>query len=183
MPRKRMIDPEFWSDEKIGKLSPNAKLLFIGLWNFADDEGIFQAHPLLLTSQIFPYEKEVLKEIDKFTKELIKRNLVYFYARHGEKYGIILNFKKHQYISHPQPSKLPKPSIQNNRFKNAIFKRDNFTCQYCKKKLKWQTKYKDLHPTIDHTKPLSKGGSDLPDNLITACEHCNKGKGNKDIVP
>ena len=40
MARKRMIDPKFWSDDKIIELEDKAKLLFIGLWNFSDDLGI-----------------------------------------------------------------------------------------------------------------------------------------------
>ncbi|MBL7086486.1 MAG: hypothetical protein ISS28_05245 [Candidatus Cloacimonetes bacterium] len=30
--RDRMIRKEFWSDDKIVRLSNNAKLLFIGIW-------------------------------------------------------------------------------------------------------------------------------------------------------
>jgi hypothetical protein len=37
-----MIRPEFWEDSKIAKLSDKAKLLYIALWNFADDYGLLQ---------------------------------------------------------------------------------------------------------------------------------------------
>lgn len=52
-----------------------------------------------------------------------------------------------------------------------IFKRDGFTCQYC-----------GAHPPdvilhVDHIKPVSRGGGNEPENLITACEACNLGKG------
>lgn len=33
--------------------------------------------------------------------------------------------------------------------------------------------------TTDHLTPLSRGGTHLPDNLVPACEHCNKSKGAK----
>ena len=36
----------------------------------------------------------------------------------------------------------------------------------------------NLH--IDHRYPKSKGGSNTPDNLVTACAECNYGKG--DII-
>ena len=39
--RRRVIDPAFWSDSKITELSFNARLLYIGLWQYADDEGLF----------------------------------------------------------------------------------------------------------------------------------------------
>ena len=42
MPRKRMISPEFWTDETIIEIDLLARLLFISCWNFADDEGILK---------------------------------------------------------------------------------------------------------------------------------------------
>jgi len=56
-----------------------------------------------------------------------------------------------------------------------IFKRDNFTCQYCGRNVK-EDKIK-LH--CDHIIPKNKGGKFKEDNLITSCQECNLGK--KDI--
>jgi hypothetical protein len=53
-----------------------------------------------------------------------------------------------------------------------IFKRDNFTCQYC------GGKPPEKKMTIDHKIARSKGGSDEDSNLITACMECNLAKGN-----
>ena len=30
---------------------------------------------------------------------------------------------------------------------------------------------------VDHVVPVSRGGANSPDNLVLACEHCNKSKG------
>ncbi|WP_253188500.1 HNH endonuclease [Leptolyngbya sp. 'hensonii'] len=49
-----------------------------------------------------------------------------------------------------------------------VFRRDNHTCQYC-----GSTK----HLTLDHIIPRSKGGTHTWDNVVTACEKCNSGKG------
>ncbi len=56
-----------------------------------------------------------------------------------------------------------------------ILKRDQFRCAYCGR----QPKEAELH--IDHKKPTSKGGSDSPANLITACDKCNYGKHNHEL--
>jgi len=53
----------------------------------------------------------------------------------------------------------------------AIFKRDNFTCQYCGRKSP------NVILEIDHIYPKSKGGEDKIENYITACHDCNLGKG------
>ena len=39
MARIRTVKPEFWTDRRVGECSPNARLLFIATWNFADDHG------------------------------------------------------------------------------------------------------------------------------------------------
>jgi len=45
MARIRTIKPEFWVSEQVGECSPNARLLFIGMWNFCDDRGVHPAKP------------------------------------------------------------------------------------------------------------------------------------------
>jgi CRISPR/Cas system Type II protein with McrA/HNH and RuvC-like nuclease domain len=51
-----------------------------------------------------------------------------------------------------------------------VFKRDSFQCQYCG----------HFPPKvileIDHVHPVSKGGTNDIDNLLTACFDCNRGK-------
>lgn len=63
---------------------------------------------------------------------------------------------------------------QKMRFE--IFQRDNFTCQYCNR-----SKADGIKLELDHKTPVSKGGTDDFNNLITSCEDCNQGKSNKII--
>jgi hypothetical protein len=56
-----------------------------------------------------------------------------------------------------------------------VFKRDNFTCQYC-----------GAHPPavvlqVDHIVAVAAGGENDMDNYITACQPCNIGKGAGDL--
>lgn len=56
-----------------------------------------------------------------------------------------------------------------------VFKRDGFKCQYC-----------GAHPPavllhVDHIKAVAAGGKNDTDNLVTACEPCNLGKGARDL--
>jgi hypothetical protein len=53
-----------------------------------------------------------------------------------------------------------------------VFKRDLFTCQYC------GITPPNVILEIDHIKPVSRGGDNKRDNLITACFDCNRGKSN-----
>lgn len=56
-----------------------------------------------------------------------------------------------------------------------VFKRDNFTCQYC------GGKAPDVVLHVDHISPVAGGGDNDIMNLITSCEPCNLGKGAKPL--
>ena len=73
MARKRMIDPNIWQSEDFGKLSLLAKIVFIGLFSNADDEGRGRANPVYLKSTLFPYE-ESMRSAD-IEKNLIRDKL------------------------------------------------------------------------------------------------------------
>jgi hypothetical protein len=66
-----------------------------------------------------------------------------------------------------------KPISKKTRFE--VFKRDNFTCQYCGKSSP------DVILEVDHINPVSKGGDNDIVNLITACRDCNSGKGARQL--
>jgi 5-methylcytosine-specific restriction endonuclease McrA len=67
--------------------------------------------------------------------------------------------------------------IRNGTGKNwlkvrfMVFRRDNFTCQYC-----GHTVRDGIKLNIDHINPKSNCGQYAIDNLITACFDCNQGK-------
>jgi Restriction endonuclease len=56
------------------------------------------------------------------------------------------------------------------RTRFEVFKRDEFTCQYCGRKSP------DVVLEADHIVPLVAGGSDDVMNLTTSCWDCNRGK-------
>ncbi|MFE2414982.1 HNH endonuclease [Kitasatospora sp. NPDC059408] len=58
----------------------------------------------------------------------------------------------------------------SKRLRFEILRRDNHTCRYC------GATAPDVKLTVDHVTPSALGGSDGPNNLITACEPCNSGK-------
>lgn len=55
-----------------------------------------------------------------------------------------------------------------------VLQRDGFRCQYCGRSPVDSPSVR-LH--LDHRKPVARGGTNDPDNLVTACSICNLGKG------
>lgn len=106
MARIRTIKPEFWEDEKIGRLPIPCRLFFIGCWNFADDYGVIKGNPALLKSQIFPYDENLrVSEVKKWLNALVEaRMLIPIILDDANKrlaeesYYVIRTFRSHQVL-------------------------------------------------------------------------------------
>ena len=77
-------------------------------------------------------------------------------------------------IFEEQPAPKKRKST-GKRLRFSVFARDNFTCRYCGR----QSDKVEL--VIDHLIPVSKGGTNDQENLITACVECNQGKADRII--
>ncbi len=99
MARIRTIKPEFWEDEKLAKLPVHARLLFIGTWNFADDNGVLLANPVLMKSHIFPYEDIGISTISEWIDMLVENGMLIRTTYNGKDYLVIRKFLIHQKIN------------------------------------------------------------------------------------
>lgn len=115
MPRIRTIKPKFWDDSKVGKLSRNARLLYIGMWNFADDLGVVISDSVWLKSKIFPYDQIQIQQLGKWITELVENGFICLLSYHGERFIYLPTFTRHQVINRPNMDDLnvPKHLIDN----------------------------------------------------------------------
>lgn len=102
--RIRSIKPEFWSDSAIIECSTNARLLFVGTWNFADDHGNLDRSAKQLKAQVFPADNI---DCEPLIQELLARRLLVEYSVNGKDYLHIQGFRKHQRIDRPGPPRCP----------------------------------------------------------------------------
>ncbi|MCZ2126353.1 MAG: HNH endonuclease [Anaerolineales bacterium] len=65
----------------------------------------------------------------------------------------------------------PRPHVKLTR--REVFRRDDYTCQYCGKR--------EGHLTIDHVMPRHLGGQYIWTNLVAACSSCNHRKGGRKV--
>jgi len=100
----------------------------------------------------------------------------------GGKAGMVVNGRGHirtisQLIPRPSVIRLdmqvhrPRPHVKLTR--REVFRRDNYTCQYCGKL--------DAKLTVDHVLPRHLGGGHLWTNVVAACSHCNHRKGGRKV--
>lgn len=108
MARKRMISPNFWTDEKVGECSIQERMLFMGLISNADDEGYGRANPKLLKSLIFPYDDLRASDLEKWLSHLGGLRMVVLYKYEEQTYYYLPNFLKHQTINKPTETDFPR---------------------------------------------------------------------------
>lgn len=109
MARKRMIDPSFWDDLNVAKLSIPARLCFIGMVSNADDEGRIEADPRYIKRAVFGFDDDLSSsDIAGYLAEIeTSCPSVVFYQVDGRALASFTKWKQYQYIQKPQPSRLP----------------------------------------------------------------------------
>ncbi len=104
--RIRTIKPDFWADEFMAKLPMAARLVYIALWNEADDEGRLRGNHRYLKSVLFPYDDDL--DMRAILDSLKAHGKIIEYSVRAQTYLFLPNFLRHQRINRPTPSKLPK---------------------------------------------------------------------------
>lgn len=114
MPRIRTIVPEFWEDERFSNVSLPAWLLYIGMKNFADDEGVILANPVIIKSKVFPAREDIRKQqVSGWLQELIENSILVPFDYENKSY-YVMDFSSER-IDKPQKSKIPSEVIENVR--------------------------------------------------------------------
>jgi 5-methylcytosine-specific restriction endonuclease McrA len=81
--------------------------------------------------------------------------------------------------SYPLPSVIRlekmiiRPRVRIKLTRREVFRRDNYTCQYCGRH--------SIDLTIDHVIPRHLGGKHIWTNVVAACSHCNHHKGGRTL--
>lgn len=112
MPRIRTVKPEFWRSPDVIELDDFQQLLYIGLWNFTDDEGRGAYDPTAIAADIFLRKyaldpRGVTEDIKEAFRAYAERDMVTVYRVKGRDYYQINHWKDHQKINRPQKSKFP----------------------------------------------------------------------------
>lgn len=111
MARIRSIKPEFWSDQELTQLPRDVRMLYVALWNFADEHGRLPGDPRLIKSWCFPLDDDVSAAIvDGWLDQLAGIRKVHRYTVGGGRFLYLPNLGDHQRLEpgkkdsrHPAP--------------------------------------------------------------------------------
>jgi hypothetical protein len=101
MSRIRSIHPGIWTDEAFMSLSAHARLLLMGLWTEAWDDGVFEWKPLTLKARIFPVDAV---DVLALLEELSASGVIAQITSSPKPAGAIKNFQKYQRPKKPNSS-------------------------------------------------------------------------------
>jgi len=189
MARIRTIKPEFWTSEQIVDCSPTARLLFIGMWNFSDDNGVHPASCKRLKMEVFPADRFEESDVEAMVAELMAAGLIEHYTKDGAGYWAVTGWSKHQKIDRPT-FKHPAPDRAVNSPNSTTTRRDlaeTSTTPHPRNGMEGKGKEEDSHASsgkpaeaLSAGKPsASKGKSG--ETLATFLECC-KAEGAKPIA-
>jgi hypothetical protein len=108
MARIRSIHPGLFTDESFVSCSPLARLLVLGLWTEADDQGVFEWKPVTLKMRLLPVDGA---DVSALLGEIAEHNIIKRFEANGKSYGAVRNFRKYQRPKspsavHPLPAEL-----------------------------------------------------------------------------
>lgn len=121
MARIRSVKPEFWGDRKLARLvTRDARLLYIALWNQADEHSRVQGDPRYVKGHCLPYDDDLDEAaVDALVDDLATAGRVVRYDVDGDPYLFLPKLAKHQRLeANKVPSRLPEPpdpSVESTR--------------------------------------------------------------------
>lgn len=104
--KTRLLHPSFFTDAKVAGLSPNAKVLLLGLWMRCDDYGRALYLPKLIAGEVFPLEQV---DIQSLLNEVLGAGFIHTYEVSGEMFYHVPNWEKHQKPKYRKNSTIPPP--------------------------------------------------------------------------
>lgn len=148
MARIRYLHPDFFKDDEIKNLSFEARLLFAGLWCYADKKGRLEDKPERLKVEIMPYDKV---NVDKTLDLLTKKPFIIRYTIENKRYIQITNWEKYQHPHHTEKeSVIPE-------YNNTISNNSNMSNLEDKEEYKDKDKDKCSSPELVVKQPLNNG--------------------------
>lgn len=108
MSRIRTVKPEFWTSEQVMECSPLARLAFIGMWNFCDDNGVHPASCKTLKAEVFPGDDLTAADVQTLVNELLQQRLLVEFHAESRRWWFVTGWH-HQLINRPSKSRYPLP--------------------------------------------------------------------------
>jgi len=143
-------------------------------------------------------EQRAAKQADLISRQTVERLAIHVCKNCGTEYSIeVTGYNSKQYCSERCMKRWVMRIKNDRRLKRMkarqhdtditlekLFNKESGVCYLCGKRCDWNDVDADGnaqgdYPSIDHVRPLSKGGTHTWNNVRLACRHCNNTKGSR----
>ncbi len=104
--KTRLLHPSFFTDNKVAALSPNAKVLLLGLWLRCDDYGRALYLPKLIAGEVFPLEQV---DIESLLNEVIGGQFIEVYEVAEQMFYQVPSWERWQKPKYQGKTTIPAP--------------------------------------------------------------------------
>jgi hypothetical protein len=116
--RARNIKPGFFVNEELAQCDPLARLLFAGLWCWADRDGRLEERVMRIKAQVLPYDD---CNIATLLTQLATHKFIVRYQVDNRNYIQIANFHKHQNPHVKEhASTIPAPDLSDTKTADSL---------------------------------------------------------------
>ena len=91
----------------MARVGRDARLLFVLLWTVADDAGRARAAPVGLAALLYASDPDAPMCLPAWLDELEREGCIERYTVDEVEYLRVVNWRRHQYVQRPTPSRLP----------------------------------------------------------------------------
>ncbi len=116
IPTRRMLHSKIWHSDQFAMLKPLEGLLYIGMITLGDDEGRLRGDGRFLKSQLFPYSKIGVRQVETMRNRIAEIGLIVVYPSQNGTCIWHPNWTKYQILRHDRakPSEFPPPPVANS---------------------------------------------------------------------
>lgn len=175
------LSVNMFDDEKIKLIEqmPDADALLVVWIKLLSQAGKTNASGYIYLNENIPYTDEMLAAIFNRPLSVIRLALQTF-KNFGmieideQSFISIANWEKHQNIdglAKIREQNRKRVAEHRKRKRQELIGEPIKSCAYCGRSAN----------TVDHIKPISKGGPDVPENVVSCCKSCNSSKKDKDL--
>jgi hypothetical protein len=112
--RIRSIKPEFWRSDDVAALTPEDRLLFLGLWSYVDDNGVGRDSVAIIAADLFAHDLEAdaietFARVSRGLASIAERSMILRYDVEGRSFLYVTGWS-HQKIDHPGKGRYPFPN-------------------------------------------------------------------------
>ena len=113
--RIRSILPKFWESEDVGRMDWSTRLVFIGLWSYADDNGVGRDVDALIAADLFPFDlsrdsRETFARVADALATLAAGGQIVRYSVDGKPLLFVTKWDEYQRVDRPAKDRYPRPT-------------------------------------------------------------------------